>query len=132
MLQVCFADSPIAGIVITIGIGLGRWECAVGCLLGPFIALLTCFVSISISDIATQVQNLMTHLLEMLFMKIQEHFYSLQALGQSREMIYNGLFLYNACLLGTVLPALYEPLSSGTNDYNMWIMLCVMSAMRSV
>ena len=45
-------------------------------------------------------------------------------------MVYNGLFLYNACLLGTVIPALYEPLYGGTNDYNMWIMLIIISSMR--
>ena len=130
-MQVCFADSPIAGIVITIGIGLGRWECAVGCLLGPFIALITCFVSILISHIVTQVQNLIACLLELLFVNNQEPYYLLQALGQSRKMIYNGMFLYNACLLGTVIPTFYEPLYGGTNDYSMWIMLGLISAMRS-
>ena len=45
-------------------------------------------------------------------------------------MVYNGLFLYNACLLGTVIPSLYEPLYGGTNDVNMWIMLIVISSMR--
>ena len=45
-------------------------------------------------------------------------------------MVSNGLFLYNACLLGTVIPALYGPLYGGTNDYNMWIMLIVTSSMR--
>ena len=44
-LQVCFADSPLAGILITVGVGLARWECGVGCLLGPLVALITCFVS---------------------------------------------------------------------------------------
>ena len=45
-------------------------------------------------------------------------------------MVYNGLFLYNACLLGTVIPARYESLYGGTNDFNMWIMLIVISSMR--
>ena len=45
-------------------------------------------------------------------------------------MVYNGLFLYNACLLGTVIPSLYEPLYGGTNDFYMWIMLIAISSMR--
>ena len=80
--------------------------------------------------IFTQVHNLITCLLELLFMKSQEY-HLLQALGQAREMIYNGMFLYNACLLGTVIPTFYEPLYGGKNDYRMWIMLGVISTLRS-
>ena len=54
LLQVCFADSPVAGVLITVGVGLARWECAVGCLLGPFVALLTCFVSLQFLSLSVQ------------------------------------------------------------------------------
>jgi hypothetical protein len=43
--------------------------------------------------------------------------------------VYNGIFLFNACLVGTVIPSLYPVVYSGTMGAAMWIILVIASAM---
>ena len=46
------------------------------------------------------------------------------------ENIKNGLYQFNACLVGTVVPSLYPLVYGGDLGYMTWVVVVVMSAMR--
>ena len=41
MFQVCFANNPISGVLILIGLGLADYTIAIGGILGPLVAVAT-------------------------------------------------------------------------------------------